>query len=280
MKNKGLGQKKIASPCPRRKGGWGGRRRFVFCRFSVCSVLGLLSLGFVLMGCGSPPALSVATPQDPDQAAPRPAEVLHASDGLFSVWNYDTGLDGTLPGYVTTLRWWSERGMLDRTFQGAERLGWVEGVAVFKADAGRLYVLYMTDRAAGRLRHARLLAFLVRPNSDKLETLERVFPEMPGTDAWRTRVDWTWTASPDAREGNFGLEAQRSSRACDVWLLEKDHEILVRVRPERAAQAHGGNDLSRFAAREFRLCFNGREFMYRDDVGAEHGTRTTARLVR
>ena len=234
-----------------------------------------LLLAFAGCDGAAPPTASVSLPSV-NARAPRPAEVLHAPDGLLSVWNYDTGLGGSLPDYVTTVRWWNERGMHDRTFRDAERggarLGWVESAAVFPADAGRLYVLACSDPASRGLFHTRLIAFLVRKGSDQLETLEHVFPEMPGTDTRRTQVDWAWWWN--------GTEDLRAQRPFAVWLIEKAGEIRVRVRPELAAQGRGADDAFRFAAREFRLCFNGREFMYRDDVGAETGNRTTARLVR
>lgn len=198
------------------------------------------------------------------------AEIVHASDGLFSVWNYDSGLGGTMPDYINTVRWWDEAGMHDQVFNlESGRLGWVERIGVFPSVFGTVYIVAGIDKVASASYHTRISAFRIDAKTHALKPIERFFPEMPGTDELRTQVSWNWWF------GEFGSVR----RPVEVGIDEERREIRIAMAPNNAWQDRRENDARKFADRAFVLRFNGREMLYQPEGGGVTSARTTARLA-
>lgn len=201
----------------------------------------------------------------PAAELPRRNEVLHASDGLLSVWNYDTGLGGAAHDCINTVRWWDERGMHDAVFRGPQGLGWVEAVGAFNSVFGKVYLFVTASQLPGGDRSTGIRAFKLAPGGQQLQELERFFPEMPGADPLRSRVEWLWRPY-----------AGMALRPFEVRMNDERRELSVRVTPP-PGPARG--EAGRFADSVFVLRFNGRELLYQPEGGGVTSARTTARLV-
>lgn len=235
--------------------------RRVFPWVCVAMILGGLAC---LIPAPVPLALSSVS-ASPSADLPRRNEVLHASDGLLSVWNYDTGMGGAVPDCINTVRWWDDVGMHDQVFRGKTRLGWVEAVGFFPSFFGNVYIFVTADKLPTGEETTSLRAFRAPRGATKLEEIERFFPEMPGADGLRTRVDWIWRPY-----------AGMQRRPFEARVNDERREIGIRVTPP-PGPAKG--DAGRYADECFVLRFNGREVLYQPEGGGVTSARTTARLV-
>jgi len=128
-------------------------------------------------------------------ASPRPVarEVLHATDGGLSVWNYDSGMGESRPDWTTTLRWMDAQGLHDLVFDGESgRLGWVEAVGTFATHDGPVYVLVSEDKL-GATDYATLVSAFRLVSNGGLRDARGFFPRgLPGVNEAGSAVAWEY----------------------------------------------------------------------------------------
>jgi hypothetical protein len=180
----------------------------------------------------------------------KPQEVVHPPDHALAVWTWDSGLGGTMPDLIQTVRWTDGDLAREQVF-GSEnvRLGLVEAVERFESNSGPVYVIVGEDEHTTTEFAVVLTAWRIRHGKATLEPATGFFAGVPGVrfDDDST-LQWQYTRVRGPADG-----AEVFPRPIEVRLDEAAKEIRVSIFPDAERERARKTPLAKMKRREFTL---------------------------